>query len=138
MSCSVYNVHYTLKPTSNYSGTLDTLKRQLNQVLRLYLGGTVGSVVYKIKDEFRILENGVPDAEDRVRPWLIINVIQELHRLIEEGNEATICLSFRVPVLVVTQKEALVPSMQGSVQKQAHQLEMPHLHEPAVGRQHTA
>jgi len=53
MLCSVYNVHYTLKPTSNYSGTLDTLKRQLNQVLRLYLGGAVGSVVYKIKDEFR-------------------------------------------------------------------------------------
>ena len=53
MLCSVYNVHYTLKLTSNYSGTLDTLKRQLNQVLRLYLGGAVGSVVYKIKDEFR-------------------------------------------------------------------------------------
>src|SRR5437588_1778968 len=53
MSCSVYNVHYTLKPTSTYSGTLDTLKRQLNQVLRLYLGGAVGGVVYKIKDEFR-------------------------------------------------------------------------------------
>jgi hypothetical protein len=53
--CSVYNVHYTFKPTSTYSGTLDTLKPQLNQVLRLYLGGAVGSVVYKIKDEFRIL-----------------------------------------------------------------------------------
>jgi len=53
MSCSVYNIHYTLKPTSTYSGTLDTLKHQLNQVLRLYLGGAVGSVVYKIKDEFR-------------------------------------------------------------------------------------
>src|SRR5207302_10894121 len=53
MLCSVYNVHYTLKPTSTYSGTLDTLKHQLNQVLRLYLGGAVGGVVYKIKDEFR-------------------------------------------------------------------------------------
>ena len=51
--CSVYNVHYTLKPTSTYSGTLDTLKPQLNRVLRSYLGGAVGSVVYKIKDEFR-------------------------------------------------------------------------------------
>src|SRR5437660_2995570 len=55
MLCSVYNIHYTLKPTSNYSGTLDTLKRQLNQVLRLYLGGAVGGVVYKIKDEFRLV-----------------------------------------------------------------------------------
>jgi hypothetical protein len=51
--CSVYNVHYTFNPTSTYSGTIDTLKPQLNHVLRLYLGGAVGSVVYKIKDEFR-------------------------------------------------------------------------------------
>ena len=34
-----------------------------------------------------ILENGVPDAEDRIRPWLLVNAIQELHRLIEGGND---------------------------------------------------
>jgi len=34
-----------------------------------------------------ILENGVPDAEDRIRPWLIVNAIQELHRLLEEGHD---------------------------------------------------
>lgn len=34
-----------------------------------------------------ILENGVPDGEDRVRPWLIINAVQELHRLIRAGND---------------------------------------------------
>jgi hypothetical protein len=52
---SVYNIHYTLKPTSTYSGTLDTLKPQLNHGLRLYLGGPAGSVVYKTEDEFRSL-----------------------------------------------------------------------------------
>src|SRR5437588_13038137 len=72
MLCSVYNVHYTLKPTSTYSGTLDTLKHQLNQVLRLYLGGAVGSVVYKIKDEFRYrvlpVENPWPVSRSAERP----------------------------------------------------------------------
>lgn len=34
-----------------------------------------------------ILENGVPDASDRIRPWLIVNVIKELHGLIEEGHD---------------------------------------------------
>jgi beta-glucosidase len=34
-----------------------------------------------------ILENGVPDAEDRIRPWLIVNVIKELHNLIDEGHD---------------------------------------------------
>ena len=49
LMCSVNNVHYTLKPTSTYSGALDTLKLQLNRVLRSYLGGAVGSVVYKFR-----------------------------------------------------------------------------------------
>jgi beta-glucosidase len=34
-----------------------------------------------------IMENGVPDAEDRIRPWLIVNVLRELHRLIEHGYD---------------------------------------------------
>ena len=34
-----------------------------------------------------IMENGVPDAEDRIRPWLIVNVLRELHRLIEDGHD---------------------------------------------------
>src|SRR5215470_1607973 len=34
-----------------------------------------------------ILENGVPDAEDRIRPWLIRNVLKELHGLIAEGHD---------------------------------------------------
>jgi beta-glucosidase len=34
-----------------------------------------------------ILENGVPDAEDRIRPWLIVNVVQDLHRLLGEGHD---------------------------------------------------
>ncbi|HEX4488488.1 MAG TPA: family 1 glycosylhydrolase [Terriglobales bacterium] len=33
-----------------------------------------------------ILENGVPDAKDRVRPWLIVNVVQEMYKLIQEGQ----------------------------------------------------
>jgi beta-glucosidase len=34
-----------------------------------------------------ILENGVPDAQDRIRPWLLVNVLRELHRLIAEGYD---------------------------------------------------
>lgn len=34
-----------------------------------------------------ILENGVPDAQDRIRPWLIVNVVRELHSLIREGHD---------------------------------------------------
>jgi beta-glucosidase len=34
-----------------------------------------------------ILENGVPDAQDRIRPWLIVNAIRELHALITEGYD---------------------------------------------------
>jgi beta-glucosidase len=34
-----------------------------------------------------ILENGVPDAEDRIRPWLILEVVKELHCLIQEGHD---------------------------------------------------
>jgi len=34
-----------------------------------------------------ILENGVPDAQDRIRPWLIVNAVQELHSLIREGRD---------------------------------------------------
>jgi beta-glucosidase len=34
-----------------------------------------------------ILENGVPDAEDRIRPWLIVSAVQEIDRLIQEGRD---------------------------------------------------
>lgn len=34
-----------------------------------------------------ILENGVPDAQDRIRPWLIVNAVGELHQLIQEGHD---------------------------------------------------
>jgi beta-glucosidase len=34
-----------------------------------------------------IMENGVPDAADRIRPWLIVNALRELHRLIECGHD---------------------------------------------------
>jgi len=34
-----------------------------------------------------ILENGVPDAQDRIRPWLIVNAARELHTLIHEGHD---------------------------------------------------
>jgi beta-glucosidase len=32
-----------------------------------------------------ILENGVPDAQDRLRPWLLTNAVRELHALIQQG-----------------------------------------------------
>jgi len=34
-----------------------------------------------------ILENGIPDAQDRLRPWLIVNAIKEMHALISEGYD---------------------------------------------------
>jgi len=34
-----------------------------------------------------ITENGVPDAEDRIRPWLIVSALRELHGLIEAGYD---------------------------------------------------
>jgi beta-glucosidase len=33
-----------------------------------------------------ITENGVPDAQDRLRPWLIVNAAKEVHTLIQEGH----------------------------------------------------
>jgi beta-glucosidase len=34
-----------------------------------------------------ILENGVPDASDRIRPWLIVNAAKEIHNLIQSGHD---------------------------------------------------
>jgi beta-glucosidase len=34
-----------------------------------------------------ILENGVPDERDCIRPWLIVNAVKELHDLISEGRD---------------------------------------------------
>ncbi len=34
-----------------------------------------------------ILENGVPDAQDRIRPWLLVNALKEIHGLIDEGYD---------------------------------------------------
>src|SRR5271169_165316 len=32
-----------------------------------------------------ILENGVPDAQDRIRPWLLVNALNELHTALRDG-----------------------------------------------------
>ncbi len=34
-----------------------------------------------------IMENGVPDADDQIRPWLIVSALRELHGLIGEGHD---------------------------------------------------
>jgi beta-glucosidase len=34
-----------------------------------------------------ILENGVPDARDRIRPWLLVNSLKELHGVIRAGTD---------------------------------------------------
>jgi beta-glucosidase len=34
-----------------------------------------------------ILENGVPDARDRIRPWLLVNAVRELHAALGEGHD---------------------------------------------------
>ena len=42
---------------------------------------------HKLGKPIYILENGVPDAQDRIRPWLLVNVVKELHDLIAEGHD---------------------------------------------------
>jgi len=32
-----------------------------------------------------VLENGVPDAQDRIRPWLLVNALNELHAAMADG-----------------------------------------------------
>ena len=34
-----------------------------------------------------ILENGVPDARDHIRPWLIVNAVKELYDLVRQGRD---------------------------------------------------
>jgi beta-glucosidase len=34
-----------------------------------------------------ILENGVPDAADRIRPWLLMSAVRELHSLVAENYD---------------------------------------------------
>jgi beta-glucosidase len=41
----------------------------------------------RLKKPIYILENGVPDAQDRIRPWLLVNVVAELHKLVSEGYD---------------------------------------------------
>ena len=41
----------------------------------------------RLKKPIYILENGVPDAQDRIRPWLLVNVLDEIHKLIGEGHD---------------------------------------------------
>ena len=47
---------------------------------RRAVGEGLGKPIY-------ILENGVPDAQDRIRPWLIVNAVKEMHQLIAEGHD---------------------------------------------------
>jgi len=34
-----------------------------------------------------ILENGVPDRDDRIRPWLLVNAMRRLYELIDAGHD---------------------------------------------------
>lgn len=43
--------------------------------------------VARLKKPIYILENGVPDAEDRIRPWLLVNAIKQVHQLVQEGHD---------------------------------------------------
>lgn len=54
-----------------------------------YPGAVVAAVerCSKLGKPIYILENGVPDAQDRIRPWLIVSVLRELHRMINEGKD---------------------------------------------------
>jgi beta-glucosidase len=41
--------------------------------------------VQGLKCPIYVLENGVPDRDDRIRPWLILEAVRELHQLVEQG-----------------------------------------------------
>jgi beta-glucosidase len=41
----------------------------------------------RLKKPIYILESGVPDAADRIRPWFLVNVIKQLHKLIVDGHD---------------------------------------------------
>jgi beta-glucosidase len=43
--------------------------------------------VQRLSKPIYILENGVPDASDRIRPWLLVNSIKETHRAIARGAD---------------------------------------------------
>jgi beta-glucosidase len=43
--------------------------------------------VARLRKPIYILENGVPDADDRIRPWLMVNAISALHRTVTEGHD---------------------------------------------------
>ena len=43
--------------------------------------------VARLQKPIYILENGVPDAADRIRPWLLVNAINQLHQLVQEGQD---------------------------------------------------
>ena len=34
-----------------------------------------------------VMENGVPDRTDRIRPWVLVNSIQRTHQLLQEGTD---------------------------------------------------
>ncbi len=44
-------------------------------------------IVASLNVPIYILENGVPDAADRIRPWLLVNALKELHGAIEAGAD---------------------------------------------------
>ncbi len=39
----------------------------------------------RLRKPIYILENGVPDAQDRIRPWLLVNALRELHAVLKDG-----------------------------------------------------
>ncbi len=39
----------------------------------------------KLRVPIYVMENGVPDESDRIRPWLIVNTLKHLHELISNG-----------------------------------------------------
>ncbi|HZQ70704.1 MAG TPA: family 1 glycosylhydrolase [Terriglobales bacterium] len=43
--------------------------------------------VARLNKPIYILENGVPDARDRIRPWLIVNAVNEIRQLVEQGHD---------------------------------------------------
>jgi beta-glucosidase len=41
----------------------------------------------RLKKPIYILENGVPDAHDRIRPWLLVNAVKQVYELLGDGYD---------------------------------------------------
>lgn len=76
-----------IDPVNGHTGDLDSQGKAMFS--EIYPQG-IDIVVKKLshhKKPFIILENGVPDRTDKLRPWVIATAVKTMHELIRQGYE---------------------------------------------------